>query len=77
MILFQILRLVGSNTLDDDWVTLNQLIKYYKYGFGRVTDYMNEAIRYNEISKMMQLKLWKNMTILLMSIKSFRIYKYK
>ncbi len=41
----------GVTALDDDWVTLNQLIKYYKYGFGRVTDYMNEAIRYNEISR--------------------------
>ena len=23
--------------LDEDWVTLNQMIKYYKYGFGRVS----------------------------------------
>ncbi len=35
----------GVTALDEDWVTLNQLIKYYKYGFGRVTDYVNEAIR--------------------------------
>lgn len=33
------------SSLDEDWVTLNQMIKYYKYGFGRVTDYANEAIR--------------------------------
>lgn len=35
----------GVTSLDEDWVTLNQMIKYYKYGFGRVTDYANEAIR--------------------------------
>ena len=33
------------SSLDEDWVTLNQMIKYYKFGFGRVTDYVNEAIR--------------------------------
>ena len=41
----------GVTSLDEDWVTLNQLIKYYKYGFGRVTDYMNEAIRNKQISR--------------------------
>ena len=37
--------------LDEDWVTLNQMIKYYKYGFGRVSDHVNEAIRANTISR--------------------------
>ena len=32
-------------SLDEDWVTLNQMIKYYKYGFGRVADHVNEQIR--------------------------------
>lgn len=32
-------------SLDEDWVTLNQMIKYYKYGFGRATDHVNEAVR--------------------------------
>lgn len=35
----------GVTSLDEDWVTLNQMIKYYKFGFGRVSDYANEAIR--------------------------------
>jgi len=39
------------SSLDEDWVTLNQMIKYYKYGFGRVTDYVNEAIRFGDISR--------------------------
>ena len=32
--------LYGVTALDEDWVTLNQMIKYYKFGFGRVTDYV-------------------------------------
>ena len=38
-------------SLDEDWVTLNQMIKYYKYGFGRATDYVNEEIRLGRMSR--------------------------
>jgi hypothetical protein len=41
----------GVTSLDEDWVTLNQMIKYYKYGFGRVTDYCNEEIRLGNLSR--------------------------
>ena len=37
--------LYGVMALDEDWVTLNQMIKYYKFGLGRVTDYLNFEIR--------------------------------
>jgi hypothetical protein len=43
--------LYGFTSLDEDWVTVNQMIKYYKYGFGRVTDYVNEDIRRKRISR--------------------------
>lgn len=43
--------LYGVTALDEDWVTLNQMIKYYKFGFGRVTDYVNEDIRIGRISR--------------------------
>ena len=43
--------LIGSTSLDEDWVVLNQMIKYYKYGFGRATDYVNEWIRQNRITR--------------------------
>jgi N-acetyl sugar amidotransferase len=43
--------LFGVSSLDEDWVTLNQMIKYYKFGFGRVTDYVNEEIRLKRISR--------------------------
>ncbi len=39
------------SSLDEDWVTLNQMIKFYKFGFGRVADYVNESIRYNVITR--------------------------
>jgi len=39
------------SSLDEDWVTLNQMIKYYKYGFGRVTDHVNEAVRTGLMSR--------------------------
>jgi len=43
--------LFGVTSLDEDWVTLNQMIKYYKFGFGRVTDYANEEIRLGRMSR--------------------------
>ena len=43
--------LAGVTALDEDWVTLNQMIKYYKFGFGRVTDYVNEAIRHRQMTR--------------------------
>lgn len=43
--------LFGITALDEDWVTLNQMIKYLKYGFGRVADYINEDIRMGRVSR--------------------------
>lgn len=43
--------LYGVTSLDEDWVTLNQMIKYYKFGFGRVTDYVNEEVRLGRMSR--------------------------
>lgn len=43
--------LYGLTSLDEDWVTLNQMIKYYKFGFGRVTDYVNEEVRHGRMTR--------------------------
>ena len=43
--------LIGLTSVDEDWVILNQMIKYYKYGFGRATDYVNEWIRRGKITR--------------------------
>ena len=48
--------LYGVTALDEDWVTLNQMIKYYKFGFGRVTDYVNEEIRLGRMDRSQGIK---------------------
>lgn len=42
---------LGIQSLEEDWVHVNQMIKYYKYGFGRATDYANSMIREGRISR--------------------------
>jgi hypothetical protein len=49
--------LYGVTALDEDFTPVNQLIKYYKFGFGRVTDYVNEEIRLGRISRCDAIKL--------------------
>lgn len=49
--------LYGVTSIDEDWVTLNQMIKYYKFGFGRVTDYVNEEIRLGRMDRAEAVKL--------------------
>jgi N-acetyl sugar amidotransferase len=43
--------LYGVTALDEDFTPINQLIKYYKYGFGRVSDYANEEIRLGRMTR--------------------------
>ena len=43
--------LFGVTALDEDFTPINQMIKYYKYGFGRTTDYVNEEIRLGRMSR--------------------------
>ncbi|AUZ84047.1 N-acetyl sugar amidotransferase [Methylophaga nitratireducenticrescens] len=35
----------GISNLDEDWHNMNQMIKYFKFGFGKVTEYVNEELR--------------------------------
>lgn len=49
--------LTRVSSLDEDWVTLNQMIKYYKFGFGRVADHVNEAIRYGKMTREQGIRL--------------------
>lgn len=41
----------GVSSLDEDWVAVNQMIKYYKFGFGRATEYVNELIRSGDLGR--------------------------
>lgn len=47
----------GVTSLDEDWVIINQMIKYFKYGFGRVSDYINEDIRNKLIDRQSAIKI--------------------
>ena len=49
--------LFGTMALDEDWVAINQMIKYFKYGYGRTTDYLNYEIRNKNITRNNAIKL--------------------
>ena len=42
---------VGTAAVDEDFVTVNQLVKYYKFGFARATEYVNLKIRAGELRR--------------------------
>jgi N-acetyl sugar amidotransferase len=50
---------VGITSLDENWVSLNQMIKYLKYGFGRISDYVNEDIRNQRFTREEGIQLLK------------------
>lgn len=43
--------LYGVSALDEDWVAVNQLVKYYKFGFGKASEYVNEEIRLGRMDR--------------------------
>lgn len=44
-------NIYGYHSLDDDFVVANQMIKYLKFGFGRATEEVLEAIRWNVMNR--------------------------
>ena len=49
--------LFGVSAIDEDFTPINQMIKYYKFGFGKTTEYVNEEIRLGRISRGEGIKL--------------------
>ena len=49
----------GVDSLDEDWVALNQMIKYYKFGFGKATEMVSEEIRYRNLAREEAIELVK------------------
>lgn len=43
--------LSNASMLDEEFTNINMMLKYYKYGFGRATDLMNEQIRSKKITR--------------------------
>jgi N-acetyl sugar amidotransferase len=42
---------LGLSMLDEDFVIVNMMIKYYKFGFGRGNDHVNEEIRNGRMTR--------------------------
>ncbi len=47
----------NASMLDEDFTNINMMIKYYKFGFGRATDIVNEEIRNEKISRIEGIKI--------------------
>ena len=47
----------GVTALDQNITLINQVIKYLKFGFGRMTDFINEEIRLGRISRQEGIKI--------------------
>ena len=43
--------LSNASMLDEEFTNINMMLKYYKFGFGRVTDVINEKIRIGKLSR--------------------------
>lgn len=41
----------GTSMVDEEWVIVNYLLKYYKLGFSRATEQVNELIRHGMLSR--------------------------
>lgn len=50
-----------ASMLDEEFTNINMMIKYYKFGFGRATDQMNELIRSGQISRNEAIKIVEQM----------------
>lgn len=51
--------ITGAEALDDDFVIMNQMMKYFKYGFGKVTDQSSEAVRLGMMTREKAVELVK------------------
>ena len=59
----ELVDLLNISAVDEDFVLINQYIKYLKYGFGRTTDILNEFIRDGIIGRKEAIELAKKYDI--------------
>ena len=43
--------LSNASMLDEEFTNINMMLKYYKFGFGRATDYVDEKIRHGVMKR--------------------------
>jgi len=46
-----------ASMLDEEYTNINMLIKYFKFGFGRATDYVNDEIRGGRLTRLEAAKI--------------------
>lgn len=49
--------LSNASMLDEEFTNINMMLKYYKFGFGRATDIVNEKIRAKKLSRNEAIKI--------------------
>lgn len=49
--------ITNASMLDEEFTNINMMLKYYKFGFGRTTDVVNEMIRLGEMTREEGIKL--------------------
>jgi N-acetyl sugar amidotransferase len=49
--------LSNASMLDEEFTNINMMLKYYKFGFGRATDHVNEKIRQKLLSREEAIKI--------------------
>jgi N-acetyl sugar amidotransferase len=49
--------LSNASMLDEEFNNITMMLKYYKFGFGRATDYVNEKIRKKQLSREEAIKI--------------------
>lgn len=47
----------NASMLDEDFTNINMMLKYYKFGFGRTTDIVNELIRNGDLLRCEAIKI--------------------
>jgi N-acetyl sugar amidotransferase len=51
--------LSNASMLDEEFTNINMMLKYYKFGFGRATDSVNEQIRSGRLTRQKAIKIVK------------------
>ena len=49
--------MTNASMVDEEFTNINMMLKYYKYGFGRASDFVNESIRLGKITRAQGIQL--------------------
>lgn len=49
--------ITNASMVDEEFTNINMMLKYYKFGFGRASDFVNESIRLGKITREKGIKI--------------------